>query len=91
MLKRWDERNWADLCVYALRGGVIDAAAEMDYTHDITDSLAFKGELKAIHRRRDEVCRDWLRDRALRPAKQLLAKCTARMSLRRCGWANSMF
>ena len=37
MLKRWDERNWADLCVYALRGGVIDAAAEMDYTHDITD------------------------------------------------------
>ena len=84
MLKRWDERNWADLCVSALRGHVGDAA-EMDYTHDITDSLAFKQELKAIHRRRDEVSRDWLRARALRPAKQLLAKCTARMSLRRCG------
>eukprot|EP00966_Prymnesium_polylepis_P117156 2707196-Prymnesium_polylepis.1 len=72
MLKRWDERNWADLCVYALRGPVSDAA-EIDHAHDITDSLAFKPELRAINRRRDGVCRDWLRARALRPAKQLLA------------------
>eukprot|EP00966_Prymnesium_polylepis_P063874 1481556-Prymnesium_polylepis.1 len=61
MLKRWDQRNWADLCVSALRGPSGDAA-EIDYTHDFTDSIAFKQELKAIHRRRDEVCRDWLRE-----------------------------
>ena len=41
MLKRWDERNWVDLCLYALRGAR-DDAGEIDYTFDIEDSRPFK-------------------------------------------------
>ena len=80
---------WAELNVTALRGG---SRAELDYTHDITDSKSFAPELRAIHARRDESCRDWLQAHAFNPAKCLLAKmCHHRLSGRRCSWQNSMF
>lgn len=88
-LARWDERNWVELCVSALAGR--NGEADIDYTHDITDCIGFRAELKRIHARRDESCREWLQANAFRLEKQMLAKMAHRISGRRCGWQNSMF
>ena len=87
-MRRWDPRNWADLSVSGLAGK--RGSDEINYTHDITDSLAFGPELKAIHARRDEQCRDYLATHAFRPAKLALIKYSHRVSGRRCAWINSM-
>ena len=89
-LGRWDERNWADLCVSALNGEHGNPLS-MDRTSEITDSKAFRLELAAIHERRDEACRDYLQTHAFRVQKQLLAKVSHRLSGRKMGWQNSLF
>ena len=87
---RWDERNWADLAVSMLKGKEGDALS-MDYTHDITDSVAFAPELRAIHARRDEQCREHLEGHAFATGKCLLAKMANRTSNRKAFWCNSLF
>ena len=87
-MRRWDPRNWADLSVSGLAGK--RGTDDINYTHDITDSMAFRLELNAIHARRDEQCRDYLATHAYRPAKLALIKYSHRVSDRRCAWINSM-
>ena len=80
-MRRWDPRNWADLSVSGLAGK--RGTDDINYTHDITDSMAFRLELNAIHARRDEQCRDYLATHAYRPAKLALIKYSHRVSDRR--------
>ena len=70
---RWDQRNWADLAVSMLKGKEGDASS-MDLTHDITDSIAFAPELRAIHARRDEQCREHLEGHAFASGKIVPAR-----------------
>ena len=88
MLKRWDKRNWAELCVAALKGP--QDGSQLDMTCDIRDCISFRDALKDIHRQRDESTRVWLEEHAFRPEKMLLAKLAVRMSGRRCQWLNQL-
>ena len=86
-LRRYDPRNWAELCVSALKGLRGDAESK-DYTSDITWCTAFKDELAAIYAIRDEECRMWLEGHSFRIEKQSLVKNAHRLSgrkLRRAG------
>ena len=87
-LKRWDKRNWTELCIAALKGGEAD---QLDYTVDIRDCVSFREALKDIHRQRDESNLEWLQGHAFRGEKQILAKMAHRISARRTGWQNSLF
>ena len=62
-----------------MRGHITNDGMEIDYTHDVTDCPAFRHELKAIHERRDESCREWLQGHAFGAAKTLLAKMNLRI------------
>ena len=88
LLQRWDQRNWAELCVSALKGS--EGGSQIDYTMDVRDCVAFMEALKEIHRRRDESCRTWLEDNAFRPEKMMLVKMAHRVSGRRCQWQNQL-
>ena len=89
-LRRYDPRNWAELCVSALKGLRGDADSK-DYTSDITWCTAFKDELAAIYAIRDEECRMWLEGHSFRIEKQSLVKNAHRLSGRKAGWMNSLF
>ena len=88
-LGRWDERNWAELVVSALKGP--RDGSQLDYTMDVRDCVAFKGALKEIHRQRDEESREWLQTHAFRKEKQMLTKMSHRKSNRRMFWENSLY
>ena len=88
-LGRWDERNWAELVVSALKGP--RDGSQLDYTMDVRDCEAFKGALKEIHRQRDEESREWLQTHAFRKEKQMLSKMSHRKSNRRMFWENSLY
>ena len=88
-LGRWDERNWAELVVSALKGP--RDGSQLDYTMDVRDCGAFKGALKEIHRQRDEESREWLQTHAFRKEKQMLTKMSHRKSNRRMFWENSLY
>ena len=64
---------------------------EINYTHDVTDTVSFAPELRLIHQRRDQACCDWLQEHAFHPAKCLLIKMAHRLSARRTGWQHSIF
>ena len=90
-LCRWDERNWAELVMTALAGSKNGSSSEVNYIHDVTDTLSFAPELRLIHQRRDQACCDWLAQHAYHPAKCLLVKMAHRLSGRRTGWQHSIF
>ena len=66
-LRRWDPRNWAELVMTALAGSRDGQQNEINYTHDVTDTLSFAPELRLIHQRRDQACCDWLQEHAFHP------------------------
>ena len=85
---RWDPRNWAELCMSALKGP--RDGCQLDYTMDVRDCVAFQPALKEIHRQRDEESSQWLQNHAFCIEKQLLCKMSLRLSNRRMFWQNSM-
>ena len=87
-LRRWDERNWAELCMSALASDRLnDENRQTNHVSEVTESVHFKPELKAIHARRDEECRAHLEQTAFRPEKMYMAKMAHRLSDRRSAGA----
>ena len=81
-MRRWDERNWAELTMSALAGDRLNEE-QTNHVSEVTESVHFKAELKAIHARRDEECRAHLEQTAFRPEKMYMAKMAHKLSDRR--------
>ena len=89
-MARWDERNWAELCVSVLRGRRQLKHGDTNHTWEIAACKQFQPALNAIHAARDKSNREYLQLHAFRPEKMLLLKMAQRHSIRSMGWANSL-
>ena len=83
-LARWDERNWAELCVSVLHGRRQVKHGDTNHTWEIAACKKFQPALNAIHAARDKSNREYLQLHAFRPEKMLLRW---RSASRSAAWA----